>query len=76
MKRSGEWAKVPLQAVADYTRLSAVLMAGRGRASGPQYPGVAEDRCHGEVTVRPGGLTMDRRRAAVLSAVSAGRATP
>jgi hypothetical protein len=79
MKRSGEWAKVPLQVVADYTRLSAELMAGRagrGRASGPQYPGVAEDRCHGEVTVRPGGLTMDRRRAAVLSAVSAGRATP
>jgi hypothetical protein len=39
----GRWFQPLLQVVADYTRLNAVLAAGRagrGRASGPQYPGV------------------------------------
>ena len=70
-----------LQVVADYTRLSAVQAAGRagrGRARGPQYPGVAEDCCRAGVTIRPTGpiLTMDRRHTAVLSAVSAAGLTP
>jgi hypothetical protein len=37
-------SRLRLEVVADYTRLSAVLAAGRaghGQASGPQYPGVS-----------------------------------
>jgi hypothetical protein len=40
-----------LQVVADYTRVDAVLAAGRAgrrRASGPQYPGVAKNCCHAD----------------------------
>jgi hypothetical protein len=64
-----------LQVVADYRRLSAALTAGyagQGRASRPQYPGVAEDCCCAGVTIRPRGpiLTMDRRPSAVLAAFS------
>jgi hypothetical protein len=78
----GSWAPAALlQVVADYTRLSAALAAGRagrGRASGPQYPGVAEDYCRAGVTIRPGGPipTLDRRLSAVLTRVSTGRTSP
>jgi len=43
MIRIVAWSGLLLQVVADYTRVSAVQVAGRagdGRASEPQYPGV------------------------------------
>jgi hypothetical protein len=59
------WLALLLQVVADYRRLNAALTAGyagRGRASGPYYSGVADDCCCTGVTIRPSGLilTMDR----------------
>lgn len=50
-----------LQVVADYTRLSAALIAGcagRRRASRLQYPGVARNWCHAGGTMRIGGATL------------------
>jgi hypothetical protein len=56
---------VLLQVVADYRRLSAALTTGRpgrGRASGPQYPGVAEDCCRVGVPIPPGWPPTVNRR--------------
>jgi hypothetical protein len=63
-----------LQVVADYTRLSAVQWPGRaghGRASLPQYPGVAARG----LTVRPGGLILEAASASP-AAGGVGRGRP
>jgi hypothetical protein len=67
-----------VQAVADYTRLSAVLGAGRRRAQGRNILELAVDCSRDGATIRSACpiLTMDRTLSAVLSAVFAGGVEP